>query len=146
MPKILDVWILNEKGEAVFSYNHPASDTGEIDSGLYSDLVMSIQSFSKHLGEKAVERIEMGDAKIFILKNNETNLLFIVKGAQEANNKKVEKFLRKIQEVFLQNFKADLEKYDLTHLRVICKIFKTYVDKLLEEIIKKRMSSFLDSM
>lgn len=150
MSEISGVWILEENGEPLFSYEIFSQGSEEYDSALFSGFILSIQKFSTQLGEKEAERIEMGRTKYFIAKDTELKLLFVIKATQEANNKKVSKILSKIQKIFKQKFENFLKKYTVKELRIyIDNIFSSEVKELVGDtktVAKDRFTEFFNSV
>ena len=150
MSEINGVWVLEEGGSPLFSYEIYTQGSEEYTSALFSGFIVSIQHFSSQLGEKDAERIEMGQTKYFIKKDSELNLLFVIKTSQKANNSKVSKILSKIHKKFKQKFSNFLKKYTINELRVyIDNIFTNEVKELLRDtttVTKDQFSDFFNSI
>ena len=152
MSEVNGVWILDEGGTTLFSYEIYTQGSEEYSSALFSGFIASIQQFSTQLGEKNAERIEMGKTKYFISKDSKLKLLFVIKTTQMANNSKISKILSKIQKRFKQKFEKFLQKYTLfiNELRVyIDDNFTNEVKELLRgtaTVTKDQFSDFFNSI
>ena len=145
MEGISGIWIIDEKGVALFSYELFSQGSQEVDSVLMQGLILSIEKFANKLGEKQTERIELGKTKILLSKDAETKIVFAIKADQQANNKTVSKLLNKIQIDFIKSFKPYFNKYDPQDLRLyISNIFKTYIENLLKTTGKDRIAEFFE--
>jgi hypothetical protein len=143
MPEILGVWVIDKDGQILFSQEMFPQGEPQTNISLFSGLIVTIQKFIQELGEKDAERIEMGTDKIFISKDRATEIIFIIKTTQKANNRKITKLVSKIQKDFLKSFSPYLDKYSPKELQLyISNIFKSYIDKLLETPLKERMDKF----
>ena len=135
MKEISGVFICEEDGTMIFEYS--PSETGEEeggDSSLFAGMILSIQTFARNLGEKSgSEIIEMGKIKIFLAKDEETKIIFVLKCMKDANDKKVKKLFEKIQNTFNTNFKPYFKKYSPKELKLyINNLFSPYLQKLLK--------------
>ncbi|MHA1651094.1 MAG: hypothetical protein ACTSYB_12935 [Candidatus Helarchaeota archaeon] len=144
MIEITGVWIIDKNGELLFSYELLYPGSKNLDNALFSGLIVTLQRFIAELGEKDAERIEMGDSKIFISKDKDTDIIFIIRSMLSANNRKVTKVLNKIQKKFIQSFKPYFSKYSPADLKLyIHNIFKTYLESILNVSLSERMDAFL---
>ena len=134
MQEILAVYICEDDGTIIFEYNPSEKEEEASDSTLFAGMILSIQSFARNMGEKSgCETIEIGKTKIFLKKDEETKLVFILKCTKEANEKKVLKVFSKIQQVFNTDFKPYFKKYSPKDLRLyISNLFKTSLEKILK--------------
>ncbi len=135
MSDINGIWILEEDGELLFSYEIFTQGSEDYGSALFSGLILSTQKFVEELGEKNSERIEMGKTKYFISKDLEHALFFIIKTTQSANNNKISKFLNKIQERFNHKFGKFLKKFTKKELRI-------YIDNIFKGEVKDALQNF----
>jgi len=150
MSEVNGVWILEEGGTPLFSYEIYEQGSEEYSSALFSGFIVSIQQFSSQLGEKEAERIEMGTTKYFISKDSKLKLLFVIKTTKKVNNSKISKILSKIQKRFKEKFEKFLQKYTINELRIyIDNIFTNEVKELLRDtatVTKDQFSDFFSSI
>jgi len=145
MEGITGIWILDENGIILFNYELVNQGTEDTNSVLFQGLIISIQRFVSQLGEKKTERIELGNMRLFLSREEETKIVFVIKASKEANIKKVTKLIEKIQKDFIQSFKPYFKMYPPEDLRLyIADIFKTYIEKLLELAPEDRISEFFE--
>jgi len=138
MQEIAGVYICEEDGTMIFEYVPSHKDENEEedagDSSLFTGMMLSVQTFARNLGEKSgSEVIEMGKIKIYLAKDEETKIIFILKCLKEANDKKVKKLFEKIQTTFNTDFKPYFKKFSPKELKLyIDNLFTTYLQRLLK--------------
>lgn len=135
MQEIAGIYICEEDGTMIFEYT--PSDKGKVetsDSSLFTGMILSIQTFARNLGEKSGgEVIEMGQIKILLAKDEETKIIFVLKCAKDANEKKMKKLFEKIQKAFNIDFKTYFQKFSPKELKLyIENLFTPYLQKLLK--------------
>lgn len=150
MTEINGVWIFDSDGSLIFSSEIYKQGSESYDAALFSGLILSIQQFIMEIGEKKAERIEMGDAKYFISKDPDTNIIFVIRGIPTVDNSKASKLVAKIQKRFNQKFKKFLNKFTTKELRIyIDDIFQNELQELLKDsdlVAKERFSEFFESL
>lgn len=135
MQEISGVFICEEDGTMIFEYSPSEKGEEEVgDSSLFAGMILSVQTFARNLGEKSgSEVIEMGKIKIFLAKDEETKMIFVLKCTKDANDKKVKKLFEKIQNTFNTDFKPYFKKYSPKALKLyINNLFSPYLQKLLK--------------
>ncbi len=157
MESIIGIWIFDQKGQQLFSHEISLVGSDQTDSALFQGFISSLEKFADHLGKEQIEQIEMGKIKIFLSRDKETKISFIIKTTRDVDNKKASKLLSKIQKDFLQTFKAYFKKYDSSVEEInyyfkkyephdlgiyINNLFKTYIEKLLGISIRDKMTDF----
>ncbi|HUX99963.1 MAG TPA: hypothetical protein VMV49_10455 [Candidatus Deferrimicrobium sp.] len=147
MDNISGIWIFEEDSTLLFSHELYIQGSEEHDTALFQGLILSIQKFALEIGEKKTERIEMGNNKYFVTKDEETKIIFVIKTMPSADNKKNSKILNKIKETFNKKFKQHFAQYTPKQLRsIIVNLFKTDVEQILGFPLKDRMSAFLNQV
>lgn len=119
------------------------SDT--VEQALYSDLVSVLQTFVEEIGEKSVESIQLNDAKLFVIKSDETKTYAVLRTDNDVNDKKMVKLLTSINQRFVKKFK----KYINADAKIrghILGVFKKDVNEILGRTMEKRMSNFFGSI
>jgi hypothetical protein len=131
--EISGVYICETDGTMIFEYDPLNKGDEESDSSLFAGMILSVQAFAANMGEKSGNEIDMGKVKIFLGKDEETKLIFILKCSKEANEKRVKKLFKKIQKVFNTDFKPYFKKYSPKDLRLyINNLFTTSLEKILK--------------
>lgn len=129
-----DIWIINN-GVVIFSQ----SSGDIIDEQFFTAYLNAIEQFSSQLTSSGVEEFELG-AKRFVLKRNE-ELLFIVTAPQKVKQKKVQKEVDRIENLFLKNFPIEFFKGWDGNIE----IFKGFSEKI-EENEDDIISNFEESV
>ena len=157
MEGIIGIWIFDQKGQQLFSHEISLEGSDQTDSALFQGFISSIEKFANQLGKEQIEQIEMGKIKIFLSRDAETKIAFIIKTSKDVNNKTASKLLSKIQKDFLHTFKAYFKKFDSrveeTHYYFkkyepqdlgiyINNLFKTYIEKLFGISIREKMTNY----
>ncbi|MHA1309664.1 MAG: hypothetical protein ACTSWR_10330 [Candidatus Helarchaeota archaeon] len=130
MEEIIGLWLLNEDGKTIFSIENYVQGSEDYDSALFSGFVLSVSKFSSTIGEKKLERIEFGNSKIFLKKDKETNLIFVLRTIQNTNNKKMERLINNLNKKFNKKFKNNVNQYSFEDL-------KTYLEQIFITELKK---------
>ncbi|MHA1129744.1 MAG: hypothetical protein ACTSRC_12585 [Candidatus Helarchaeota archaeon] len=143
MREILGIWVIENDGQILFSQELYPQGATESNVTLFSGLIVTIQKFLSEIGDKDAERIDIGNEKIFISKDPEYGLIFIMKVTETANNRKITKLLSKIRKDFIKSFSPYFTKYSPSELQLyISNIFRLYLNKLFESSLKERMEEF----
>ncbi|MHA1300916.1 MAG: hypothetical protein ACTSO9_15970 [Candidatus Helarchaeota archaeon] len=145
MNEINGFWILEPDGNILFQHELFVQGSEDFDSALLSGVILAVQSFVKNLGEEKVKQMELGKSKIFILRDNETDLILVLKTEKKVKTKKYYKLLEKLQEKIQQIYtdkifsKKELREYLITS-------FHKDFDELMGISIKQRMSDFFKAV
>ncbi|MBD3230200.1 MAG: hypothetical protein GF329_18625 [Candidatus Lokiarchaeota archaeon] len=148
MKDINGIYIITEEGKILFNHELYIQGSDMIDSSLFSNFVLSIQQFSKTIGEKQANRIELGKSKVFISKDKEKKIIFVVRSSKSANNKKMLNNLKQIQKKFIKKFDSKvIERYDPDKIKMyIYNLFITEVEKIIKGDLDKNFSEFFDTI
>lgn len=145
MKDLSGIWILDKDGDILFENEFFTQGSGEFNSALFSGVILAVQTFVKNLGEEKIEQMEFGNSIIYVLKDDETNLIYILRIIGEAKNKKFNKILEKIQQ------KLQKVYYDnLFSLKILKEYVKSSFNDDLKEILKDKreqgISDFFQSI
>lgn len=80
------------------------SDSAPIDHALLSRFVGALESFTTELGEEKTKIINLGDEKIFVIKDKITAYRFILCCDMNSKPKKMFKILNSIMNTFITQF------------------------------------------
>ena len=145
MNEINSIWFLEQDGNVLFRSENDMQNSEEHNSFLFSGMVMAIQSFIKELGEEKIKQMELGNSKIFISKDEETDLILVLKTNKEANNKRINKFMEKIQEKTREVYYNSL--FTPKKLKEYIKnSFKNDLEELFKADMDHRVSKFFESI
>ena len=123
--------IINSMGLTLFKFPPDEDLNTEIKSGFFS----AIQSFAKTFVDENKEKyqsvIRIGDFNYNFLCNQLYDIYFILKSANRDKEKNINDYLRKIEELFIEEFRMDLIAFDGD--TSIFKRFKKILTKFLEK-------------
>jgi len=114
MDEIYWIYILDDIGKTLFSYENHIQGSSTANVALLSHLIYALQSISKDIREDQVKGVEMGNDKFFLTKEKLTNYLFILKTHRDANSEVINPILNEIKtkyvEKFTGHFSIDVDK------------------------------------
>ncbi|MFX1315599.1 MAG: hypothetical protein ACFE9T_07020 [Promethearchaeota archaeon] len=104
--------IINSKGLPLFKFSFDDDLNAELKSGFFS----AIQSFAKTFVNKDQVKyhsiIKIGNFNYNFLCNQLYNVYFIIKSVNGAKEKDIYSSLKKIEELFIEEFRMDLITFD----------------------------------
>ena len=104
MDEIYWIYIVDENGKTLFSYENHIQGSSTANTALLSHLIFSLQSISKDIREDQVKGVEMGNDKFFLTKEKLTSYLFILKTHRDANSEVINPILNEIKTKFVEKF------------------------------------------
>jgi hypothetical protein len=106
MEKLSEIWVVNEGGIPLFNRSQDA----KVDATLFGGFLSAIQSFVKDsfYGTK-IEKLILGDSKLSLLFVEEHHIYIVIRSSKKVNDKEIADYLQKIKELFIMNFKRQLE-------------------------------------
>ena len=143
MSKIDWIYIIDDTGATIFSYEIHIQGSGNISHALLSHFLFALQSIAKDLKDNEMKSVEMGNNKFLLSKEKSTSYLFILKSNREANPQIIEPLMKQIQETFVKKF------YGYKNLFVDEKIellnsFKEDIRAILKQ--KSNIEKFVDTL
>jgi len=108
MDDIYWIFIIDNIGKTIFSYENHIQGSSTANSALLSHLIYSLQSISKDIREDQVKGVEMGNNKFFLTKEKLTSYLFILKAHRDANSEVINPILNEIKTKFVEKFTGHL--------------------------------------
>jgi len=128
---ISEFLIINSEGLTLFKFSPDEDLNAEIKSGFFS----AIQSFAKTFVDKNKEKyrsiIRIGDINYNFLCNQLYDIYFVLKSANRDKEKDINGYLKKLEELFIEEFRMDLIAFDGD--TSIFKRFKKTLTKFLEK-------------
>ncbi len=104
MDEIYWIFILDNNGKTLFSYENHIQGTSTANTALLSHLIYALKSISKDIGEDQVKKVEMGNDKFFLTKEKLTSYLFILKTHRDADSEVINPILNEIKTRFVEKF------------------------------------------
>ncbi len=122
-----EFWIVKFNGIPLFSY----SPNKELDSSLISSFFSAIQKFSYEINkgkDRFINSLSLGDSVFNFLVNNEYNLYFISKSSDKIKSKVINRHLKEIEEIFLDDYNEDIKNFigELTRFNAFESTFRDY--------------------
>ena len=131
MDEIYWIFIIDETGKTLFSYENQSQGTSTENLALLSHLIYSLQSISKDIKENQVKGVEMGNNKFFLTIEELTSYLFILKTHRDANSEVINPILNEIKIRFTKKFTGHFS-IDVEQKIEIIESFKEDVQEILE--------------
>ena len=141
MDEIYWVYIIDETGKTLFSYENHIQGSSTANTALLSHLIYALQSISKDIGEDQVKKVEMGNDKYFLTKEKLTNYLFILKTHRNANSEDIFPILNEIKTKFIEKFTGDFY-IDVDKKIEILNSFREDIKEILKH--KSNLERFLE--
>ena len=104
MDEIYWIFIVDENGKTLFSYENHIQGSSTANMALLSHLIYALQSISKDLREDQIKGVEMGNDKFFLTKEKLTSYLFILKTHRDADSEVINPLLKEIKTKFVGKF------------------------------------------
>lgn len=104
MDEIYWIYIIDELGKTLFSYENHIQGSSTANTALLSHLIYALQAISKDIREDQVKGVEMGNDKFFLTKEKLTKYLFILKTHRDANSDEINPLLNEIKTKFVEKF------------------------------------------
>jgi len=104
MSKIDWIYVIDDTGATIFSYEIHIQGSGNISHALLSHFLFALQSIAKDLKDNEMKSVEMGNNKFLLSKEKSINYLFILKSNRDANPQIIEPFMKQIQDTFVKKF------------------------------------------
>ena len=104
MDEIYWIFILDNIGKTIFSYENHIQGSSTANTALLSHLIYALQSITKDIREDQVKGVEMGNNKFFLTKEKMNSFLFILKTHREANSEVINPILNEIKSKFVEKF------------------------------------------
>ena len=125
------IYIIDNTGAAIFSYENPIQANSRINSTLLSHFIYALQSFGKNLEQDEIKAVDLGNNKFFITKEKFTSYLFIIKTSPDIESKRINPILTNIRKKFVELFTGHFS-LDVNEKVEILKSFEDYVKKIFE--------------
>jgi hypothetical protein len=104
MNRIYWIYIIDDKGATIFSYENIVKGYSNGNHTIISNLIYSLQSIAKDLTPDTVKNITLGNNRFFLMKEKLTNYLFISKTDSDADQKYISLLLKEVMHQFTEKF------------------------------------------
>ncbi|MFX1326497.1 MAG: hypothetical protein ACFE8N_16215 [Promethearchaeota archaeon] len=129
--EIIWIYIIDNSGATIFSYENFLMGNSEINHALLSHFIHALQSMAKNLEEEEIKEVIIGENRFYLSKEALTNYLFIVKTKPTAKYENLKLILKKIKDRFVEKFTGHFTLPVQDKLELI-QSFKEDVKKIIE--------------
>lgn len=106
MNEINWIYIIDQSGATIFSYENHIQGSGNSNLALLSHFLYALKSIAKSLSEDEIRSIEMGNNRFFLCKEKVSNYLFILKSDRNSESIIITPILKQIKQKFLERFEG----------------------------------------
>ena len=137
------IYIIDESGATIFSFeNHIQGATGST-SVVLSHFLFALQSIAKTLKNNDVKSVEMSNNRFFLCKEQMTNYLFIIKTNRDADTQVITPVLNEIKLKFVEKFTGHF-KLVIEDKIALINTFKEEIKGILSQ--KSNIEKFVDTL
>ncbi len=136
------VWILDQTGKVIFSYEIFIQGSENYQSALLANLVTVLQQFANQIGKKEIKLIELSNSKIFIQNNEFTKNHMVLRCGKDILHNIGYKALDNIKNILdevAKDFNPELKEF---HERLRIPL-ESYINELLQVEPQSSMKKFL---
>jgi hypothetical protein len=125
-----EFWILNFEGVPLFHYSQEEERNYQLIGAFFSAIQSFARELSRNKKNKFVHQISLGNANYTFLVNTKYDLYFVSKSPSKIKEKQVNPHLKRIEEMFLDDFKSVIFDYagDISVFEKFREKFKKYFD------------------
>jgi len=145
LDKITEIWIITNSGICIF--NHSIEQ--KIDELLFSGFLSGIRTFLAEIGEKKLEKLELGNSKLIFYNLDKCDLFIVLKGPKKVKDKYLEKKIKEVQSKFIDMYGYRLlehKKRNLPYNTDDFQDFRAVIEEILKENIEKNISQWFSSI
>jgi hypothetical protein len=143
MSKVDWIYIIDDTGATIFSYEIHIQGSGNVSQAIMSHFLFALQSISKDLKNNEMRSVEMSNNKFFLKKETSMNYLFILKSDRDANPQIIEPFMIQIQNKFVKKFHG-YQKLFVDEKIELLNSFKEDIRELFNE--KSNLEKFFETI
>ncbi|MFW9820365.1 MAG: hypothetical protein ACFFE5_12210 [Candidatus Thorarchaeota archaeon] len=104
MNEIIWIYIIDNSGAIIFSYDNYINGNSEVDHSILTHFIHALQSVAKNILEDEIKIVNIDKNKFFLIKEKLTSYLFIIKAKPNAKSEIIDPILRKIKNKFVEKF------------------------------------------
>lgn len=124
------IYIIDKDAKVFYLRENYIQDSTPVDHALLSRFVSALESFTTELGEEKTKIINLGDEKIFVVKDKITAYRFILCCDMNSKPKKMFKILNNIMNIFIAKFTGNFSASEDVKRKVM-NSFVEEINKLL---------------
>lgn len=137
------IYIIDESGATIFSFENHVQGTNGRTSAVLSHFLFALQSIAKTLKDDEVRSVEMGNNRFFLCKEKMTNYLFIIKTNRDADTFVISPILTEIKNKFVEKFEGHFQLVIEDKL-VLINAFKEEIKVIVGQ--KTNIEKFVDTL
>ncbi|MHA1299186.1 MAG: hypothetical protein ACTSO9_07125 [Candidatus Helarchaeota archaeon] len=103
-----ELWIVTRDGITIYNQKTESS----MNEHMFGGFIAAINKFVEAIGGDTCEKIIMGKSKLFIMSCDNSSLFFISRSDQNVKDKKIQEYIDKIKNRFLNNFEKELKCFN----------------------------------
>ncbi|MFW9876086.1 MAG: hypothetical protein ACFFG0_23530 [Candidatus Thorarchaeota archaeon] len=143
MDEIIWIYIIDNSGATVFSYENYIKGASQVNHTLLSHFIHALQSVAKNIEEDEIKYVFIDKNKFFLIKEKLTSFLFIIKTKPNAKAEIINPILKKIKNKFVDRFTGHFTLPIQDKIKIL-QSFKEDVKKIIEG--KSQLLSFIESL
>jgi len=125
------IYVIDKAAKVFYLRENYISGLASVDHALLSRFVSALESFTSELGEEKNKIINLGDEKIFVVKDNITAYRFILCCDMNSKPKKMWKILNNIMNIFIEQFTGKFTANEVVKRKAM-NSFAEEINELLE--------------
>lgn len=137
------IYIIDNTGATLFSYETHIQGSGNINHALMSHFLFALQTVAKDLRTDEIRMVEMGQNTFILNKEKSNDYLFIIKSNRDTDLKLIKPILIQIKERFLKKFKGDRTLFVDEKIELLDS-FKEEIRELLQQ--KSNLEKFSETI
>ncbi len=137
------IYIIDDAGATIFSFENHAQGAGNGTSALMSHFLFALQSIAKTLKDNEVRGVEMSNNRFFLCKEKMTSYLFILKTNRDADTQVITSVLSEIKNKFVEKFTGHF-KLVIEDKIALINAFREDLKDLLKH--KSNIEKFVDTL
>ncbi len=143
--EISEIWIISNSGICLF--NHSVEST--VDELLFSGFLSGIRTFLEEIGEKKLEKLELGNSKLLFYNLDEYGLFVVLRGPKKIKDKFIEKKIEEVQAKFINKYGKILLEHKNNNMPFNTDDFQDFrneLEEIFKENIDKNLAQWLSSL
>ncbi|MFX0020524.1 MAG: hypothetical protein ACFFAF_17505 [Candidatus Hermodarchaeota archaeon] len=143
MDEIIWIYIIDNTGATVFSYENYIKGTSQVNHTLLSHFIHAFQSVAKNIEEDEIKDLIIDKNKFFLIKEKLTSFLFIIKTKLNARSEIINPILKKVKDRFVDRFTGHFTLPVQEKIKIL-KSFREDVKRIIEG--KNHLASLIESL
>ncbi|MFO7796265.1 MAG: hypothetical protein ACQERB_04005 [Promethearchaeati archaeon] len=139
MEGIKGIYIINQRGTSVFSYDPFKQKDQELNYSLLANLFSALKNFNLKTGENGINSLRMKEQCFFFIKDDFTGNFIVAKCSPQIKSKEMSNILLEIKFEFIKKYMKEMYSDNLIKKNLNLKFRDTIHEILKEETKRKEM-------